>query len=125
TIQKMVDTHPDLNSYSRVSYQRELHGDTAGAIMAMLQAVEAGGASSEATLWTQTQLGNLYFNSGELERAQQAYQQALLMRDDYVYALAGMARVRAMQGQSDEAIHVYQEVVKRLPLPEFVIALGD
>ncbi|HXV97405.1 MAG TPA: tetratricopeptide repeat protein, partial [Anaerolineae bacterium] len=32
TIQKMVDTRPELASYSRVSYQRELHGDTAGAI---------------------------------------------------------------------------------------------
>src|SRR5262249_33112186 len=41
TIQKMVDTRPDLNSYSRVSYVRELHGDTNGAIVAMRQAVEA------------------------------------------------------------------------------------
>jgi len=125
TIQKMVDTRPDLNSYSRVSYVRELHGDTAGAIQAMQQAVEAGGQLSEATLWTQVQLGHLYFNRGELTNAEQTYTAALEARADYVYALAGIARVRAAQGRYDEAIGAYQEIVKRLPLPEFVIALGD
>jgi tetratricopeptide (TPR) repeat protein len=124
-IQKMVDTRPDLNSYSRVSYQRELHGDIAGAIVAMAQAVEAGGPNSEATLWTQTQLGHLYFNSGDLLRAEQTYQQVLLTNPDYIYAQAGIARVRAAQGRSGEAIDAYAQIVKRLPLPEFVIALGD
>jgi tetratricopeptide (TPR) repeat protein len=125
TIQKMVDTRPDLNSYSRVSYMRELHGDSAGAIQAMQQAVEAGGQLSEATLWTQVQLGHLYFNRGDLTNAEQTYMAALEARPDYVYALAGIARVRAAQGRYDEAIGAYQEIVKRLPLPEFVIALGD
>jgi len=121
----MVDTRPDLNSYSRVSYQRELHGNTAGAVGVMGLAVEAGGPNSEATLWTQAQLGNLYFNSGDLQHAEQTYQEALLTRPDYVYAQAGIAKVRAAQGRSDEAIGAYQEIVKRLPLPEFVSALGD
>ena len=31
TVQRMVDLRPDLASYSRVSYQRELHGDLPGA----------------------------------------------------------------------------------------------
>jgi tetratricopeptide (TPR) repeat protein len=125
TIQKMVDTRPDLNSYTRVSYVRELHGDSAGAIQAMQQAIEAGGQLSEATLWTQVQLGHLYFNRGDLTNAEQTYTAALEARPDYVYALAGIARVRAAQGRYDEAIGAYQEIVKRLPLPEFVIALGD
>ena len=125
TIQKMVDTRPDLSSYSRVSYLRELQGDTTGAIKTMQQAVEAGGLGSEAGLWTQVQLGHLYFNSGDLTNAEQTYTAALEARPDYVYALAGIARVRAAQGRYDEAIGAYQEIVKRLPLPEFVIALGD
>ena len=36
SIQAMVDTRPDLSSYSRVSYQRELHGDIPGAVIACL-----------------------------------------------------------------------------------------
>jgi tetratricopeptide (TPR) repeat protein len=125
TIQKMVDTRPDLNSYSRVSFVRELHGDSAGAIAAMRQAVEAGGQISESTLWTQVQLGHLYFNRGDLASAEQSYALALEARPDYIYALAGVARVRAAQGRHGEAIETYESLVRRLPLPEFVIALGD
>ena len=125
TIQKMVDTRPELASYSRVSYQRELHGDTAEAIAAMQMAVDSGLPTAEGTLWVQTQLGHLYFNSGDLAQAEQTYQHALQIRPDYVYAQAGMARVRAAQSQAEEAIEFYQKIVERLPLPEFVIALGE
>lgn len=124
-IQRMVDTRPDIRSYSRVSYVRELHGDTAGAIEAMQRAVAAGNPGSEQMLWTLVQLGHLYFNSGELQRAEQTYLQALSMRPDYAYAFAGVARVQAAQGQRQEAIADYTQLVKRLPLPEFVIALGE
>jgi tetratricopeptide (TPR) repeat protein len=124
-IQKMVDTRPDLNSYSRVSYMRELHGDADGAITAMRQAVEAGAPGSEALLWTQVQLGHLYFNRGDLTTAERIYLDTLQTRSDYIYAWAGVARVRAAQGHSDEAIRIYQEAIKRLPLPELVIALGE
>jgi tetratricopeptide (TPR) repeat protein len=125
TIQKMVDTRPELASYSRVSYQRELHGDTAGAITAMQMAVDSGLPTAEGTLWVQTQLGHLYFNSGDPVQAEQTYQQALQLRPNYVYAQAGLARVRAAQGQYEEAIELYQKIVEQLPLPEFVIALGE
>jgi tetratricopeptide (TPR) repeat protein len=125
TLQKMVDTRPDLSSYSRISYLRELHGDVSGAIEAMKQAVAAGNPMAEGTLWTEVQLGHLYFNSGDLPHAEESYRQALRTRPDYVYALGGIARVRAAQGYYDEAIGDYQEIVKRLPLPEFVIALGE
>jgi tetratricopeptide (TPR) repeat protein len=125
TFQKMVDTRPDLRSYSRVSYIRELRGDTAGAIDAMGQAVRAGRPGAEQTLWTQVQLGNLYFNSGDLAAAEQAYMAALGSHPDYVHAFAGIARVRAAEGQHAEAIGYYEQIVRSLPLPEFVVALGE
>ncbi|MBI5565131.1 MAG: tetratricopeptide repeat protein [Chloroflexi bacterium] len=125
TFQKMIDTRPDIASYSRVSYLRELHGDMAGAIEAMQRAVAAGYPSGEGTLWAQVQLGNLYFNRGDLAQAEATYQRALSVRSDYVYAQAGIARVRAAQGNFDEAIRTYQMLVDVLPLPEFVVTLGD
>jgi tetratricopeptide (TPR) repeat protein len=125
SVQKMVDTRPDLNSYSRVSYQRELHGDVPGAIDAMQRAVQSGNPQAEGTLWTQVQLGNLYFNSGDLARAEATYRQALQVKPDYVYALAGVARIYAAHGQYDQAIPIYRDVIGRLPMPEFVIALSD
>jgi len=50
-IQKMVDLKPQLSSYSRVSYLRELHGDIEGAIQAMSMALYSGSPSRENTAW--------------------------------------------------------------------------
>lgn len=125
TAQAMIDLRPDLASYSRVSYLRELHGDVPGAIVAMQAAVDASVAGTEANLWAQTQLGHLHFNRGDLEKAERAYQRTLEAKPDYPFAQAGMARVRAAQGRIDEAISLYQSVAARLPLPEFAISLGE
>ena len=125
TLQTMVDLRPDMSSYSRVSYIRELHGDTEGALEMMQLAVDSGTPNSESTAWVRTQLGNLYFNSGDLERAQLEYQRTLQDHPNYVYALAGLGRVRAAQGEMKEAIQLLSQAVAIVPLPEFVITLGD
>ncbi len=125
TLQTMVDLRPDLNSYSRISYLRELHGDVEGALEAMRLAVDAGGPAAENTFWTRTQLGHLYFHNGRLAEAEQEYQRLLAADPAYVPALAGLARVRAAQGEFDGAIELYSEVTARMPLAEYVIALGD
>lgn len=124
-IQQMVDTRPDVRSYSRVSYQRELHGDMAGAVAAMEQATKAGNPLAEETRWARVQLGHLFFKQGDLAAAEAHYVAALELQPDDIPAFAGMARVRAAQGNIDEAISFYEQIVERLPLPEFVIALGD
>jgi tetratricopeptide (TPR) repeat protein len=123
--QAMVDLRPGLASYSRVSYLRELHGDPEGAIEAMQEAVEVGERGSEARAWTQVQLGHLYFNSGNWQQAEDNYRQVLQSQPDYAYALAGLARIEAANGRYEQAIAQYEALVERLPLPEFVIALGE
>jgi len=45
-LQRMVDLKPNLDSYSRVSYFRELRGDLAGAVDAMRLAASAGGGAA-------------------------------------------------------------------------------
>jgi Flp pilus assembly protein TadD len=70
-------------------------------------------------------LGHLYFNRGELTEAAAIYEQVLVAKANYPYALAGQARVAAAQGNTSEAIAIYKQITERLPLPEFIIALGE
>src|SRR5688572_28329789 len=60
-LDRMVALKPNLASYSRVSYYRELHGDLDGALEAMRLAVSAGGGAPENVAYVQTLLGNLNF----------------------------------------------------------------
>jgi tetratricopeptide (TPR) repeat protein len=123
--QQMVDLRPDLASYSRVSYARELHGDVEGAIDAMRMAVSAGGLTAENTAWCRVQLGNLYFNSNRLAEAEKYYDEALQGYPGYLHAYAALGQVRWAQGKVDEAIALYKQAVSEVPLPHYVAALGD
>ena len=125
TFQTMVDLRPDLSSFSRVSYARELHGDVPGAIDAMQRAAQAGAGTLENVAWTQMQIGNLFFNMGDLDGATAQYNASLETLDGYVYGLTGLGRLAAARGDFAGAIDLYQQAIRTMPLPEFVIVLGD
>jgi len=125
SVQQMVDLRPDLSSYARVSYARELFGDVPGAIEAMQKAVEAGGPVPENSAYTRVLLGNLYLNAGRPQQADREYRQALFEYPGYPYGLAGIARVEAATGRYPDAVGHYRQAVDTYPLPDFVIALGD
>jgi pentatricopeptide repeat protein len=125
TLDIMVRRKPNLSSYSRVSYIRELMGDVPGAIQAMKMAVESGAPNAENTAWCMVQLGNLYLNDGQLKRAEEQYQQALIRFPGYAHAAAGLARVAGTRGDLALAVEQYKLAMDRIPLAEFAIALGE
>jgi len=105
----MISIRPDLRSYSRVSYLREIYGDYPGAIQAMKMAVDAGAPGDEATEWTRVQLGHLYENTGDLKSAEIHYTIALDERPGYAYAFAGLARIERAEKNYQKAIVYYQK----------------
>ena len=107
--ERMINIRPDIRSYSRVSYLREIHGDYPGAIEAMKLAVEAGTGGDEATEWARIQLGHLYENTGDTANAAMHYAIALSERPGYAYALAGMARLSLAAKDYQQAIRYYQQ----------------
>jgi tetratricopeptide (TPR) repeat protein len=125
SFQTMVDLKPNLNSYARVSFARELTGDLEGAVEVMKMAVAAGAPNTESTAWALVQLGNLYFNTGNLDAAAAQYEAALRNFNNYYLALAALGKVRAAQGQYNEAIQLYEQVAAIIPQPTTLAALGD
>lgn len=123
--QKMVDLKPSLASYNRASYARWLYGDLRNATRYMLMAIRAGSTEPENLAWCQSQLGDDYFNAGFVLPAQQEYRLALKSFPHYARALAGMATVEIALGRTGAGIRYYRQAIDVVPLPQYVIGLGD
>jgi len=124
TFQRAIDLRPDLSTYARASYAWELQGSVPNAVRAMNLALQSAGTRSDAA-WASNQLGELYWNSGGVDRAAVFYQRAAMLDPTSFPPRAGLAKVAWARGQLDRAIAGYRSVVARYPLPEYVIALGD
>ncbi|MCH7802037.1 MAG: tetratricopeptide repeat protein, partial [Chloroflexi bacterium] len=125
SFQAMIDLKPNLDSYARASYARELSGDVDGAVEAMRLAIDTGRPGTETIAWAKVQLGNLLFNSGRRNDAEQQYEDALDDFPDYFVALTALGRLRFAQGRHQEAIQLLEQSVETIPLPGNLSLLGD
>lgn len=101
--EQMTKIRPDLRSYSRISYLREIHGDVEGAIQAMEMAVAAGIPHYEETAWARLTLGDLYKEYGMLAEAEGQYRTILQYRPNYPFAVAALGDVEMEKGNFKEA----------------------
>ena len=113
---KMVSIRPDLRSYSRVSYLREIHGMVDESIAALKLAVAAGYPGMEQTEWARLTLGHLYERYGSLDSAMYQYATSLSARPNYPFAIAAMSNAYASMGQQEKADSL-NEVARNL-IPE-------
>ena len=112
---QMVAIRPDLRSYARVSYLREIHGDYVGAIEAMKLAVSAGVPGQEDAAWTRLTLGNLYATYGDLEQAAAMYTQVLAERPNYPFAWAALAEIAVKKENTQAADSLLQLAIDAIP----------
>ncbi len=108
---KMISIRPDLRSYSRISYLRQIHGENEGAIDAMKMAISAGYPGYERKAWCRVTLGELYEDAGDLTNAQMQYILALEERENYPYALAGLGRLEMKKTNYGEAEKYYTKAL--------------
>jgi tetratricopeptide (TPR) repeat protein len=116
TLQRMLDVKPNLTSYSRVSYYRELHGDLDGAVEALRLAASAGAGAPENLAYVQVLLGDLELQRGRTGAARLAYTAALRSLPGYPAGLVGLARADAASGDLGRAAARLRRAAERLPL---------
>jgi tetratricopeptide (TPR) repeat protein len=122
--QQMVDLRPNLSSYARVSYQRELHGDVPGAVAAMESALRASSSVGNKT-FALYHLGQLAWDQGDLDGAAANYQAAVELDPKAAQAMAGLGKVSAARGDFDAAIAQYEQATAIYPDPELLKELGE
>jgi tetratricopeptide (TPR) repeat protein len=121
----MLGLSEDLSTLARVSYLAELRGHLAAALNAMRQAAASPGLAPENTAYVDALLGNLLAYTGDRKGATDAYQAALAVVPNHAPSLAGEGRLAVADGRLDDAIADFGTAAAVVPLPEYVIALGD
>jgi tetratricopeptide (TPR) repeat protein len=115
-------------SDSRMAYMCYLHGDSREAIRLMKSAISAALQSNvprENLAWLYFELGERYFQTGDLGNAGLSYQSGITADPNHYRSLAGLAKVRAAQGRLEESIQIYQRSIAIIPFPVYVAELGD
>ena len=121
----MFGLSSDLSTLARVSYLAELRGRLPAALAAMRAAAAAPGPAPENTAYVDALLGNLLVANGDTDGAAASYAAALALVPNHAPSLAGEGRLAVAAGHLDEAIDRFSAAARVVPLPEYVIALGD
>jgi tetratricopeptide (TPR) repeat protein len=115
-------------SDSRMAYLSYLRGNSAEAIGLMKSAIAAAlqtNVPRENLAWLYFELGERYFQTGDLGNADLSYQSGIRVDPNHYRSLAGLAKVRAAQGKFEESIELYQRSIAIIPFPVYVAELGD
>nr|HPN71249.1 hypothetical protein [Saprospiraceae bacterium] len=122
---KMISIKPDIRSYSRVAYLREIYGDVNGSIEAMKLATSAGYPGTEETSWAMLTLGDLLKEYDRKDEAIQVYKEILAMRPDYPFALHAIGQVYNQTEKLDSAEFYYKRSINIIPEVGFYISLAE
>ena len=112
---RMVQVKPDLRSYARVSYLREIHGRVDDALQSMRLALDAGYPGTEEAAWVRLTLGDILRTYGRSAEAQAQYEMALEDRPDYPFAEAALADLAADRGDYPEAERLLDKATAAIP----------
>jgi tetratricopeptide (TPR) repeat protein len=125
TLQRYVDRRPELGSYARISYFRELHGDTSGAVRAMELAAAAAGERTADSVFATTLLGKLRADHGDYAIAERQFRRVLMLKPGYPDAMLGLATIEFARGHTEAALDRYRAVQRSVAAPDHAILLGE
>lgn len=122
---KMVSIRPDVRSYSRISYLRELHGMIPEAIDAMKLAIQSSYPGTEERAWAMVTLAHLLFDKQEYQESQNVVDRILKERPHYPFALGIKAKLAIQKGNQAEAETLLKQAIAVVPEVSFQIQLAE
>jgi tetratricopeptide (TPR) repeat protein len=118
-VQRMLDLKPGLSAFTRASYDLEQHGQLDQAREALSRALDDATAPAD-IVFCQYYLGELAYNSGQLDDASAHYEKGLAADPQDVALRQGRAKIAFARGQVDPALAEYRDIVSRVPLPQYL-----
>ncbi len=124
-LQRMLELKPGVASFTRASYDAELHGDLVLARSALEQALALAVAGGGDAAFCRAHLGGLAFSTGDLDEAAAQFAAGLETAPGDVPLLLGQARVDAARGEVEAAVAGFRAVAGASPLPEHLVEYGE
>jgi tetratricopeptide (TPR) repeat protein len=121
----MVSLRPNLTSYARIAYARELKGDRAGAVVAMGLALDAAAGQPEPTAFAHVELAKLELGLGEIPLARRHSLAALGALPGYPSARLELARIEAAGGRVEAAVAQARRASEAVPTSQAVSLLAE
>ena len=123
-VQRMLDTQPGVPAFTRASYDLELHGRVDEARQALQRSLRDSRSPANVA-FCRYYLGELAFNSGDLDEAAAQYEQGLAVTRHDTALRQGRAKVAAARGDIQRALADYETVTSRVPLPQYLQEYGE
>ncbi|HEU0247313.1 MAG TPA: tetratricopeptide repeat protein [Gaiellaceae bacterium] len=123
--EKMVSTRPNLASYARIAYARELTGDRIGALAAMRLALDAAAGQPEPTAFAHVELAKLELGLSRVSVARRHALAALRALPGYPSARLELARIEAAEGRLDVALALTRRASEAVPTAQAVSLLAE
>lgn len=123
-LERLLQLHPGVDSFTRASYAYELQGDVDSARSALERSLEVASAPADKA-FVHYYLGELAWNSGDVDGAAKAYDASIADDASYVPPLTGRAKVEAARGQVDRALADNRAAILQQPQPATLVELGE
>ncbi|MFD3519047.1 tetratricopeptide repeat protein [Streptomyces sp. NPDC058653] len=123
-VQRMTDLRPDTSSLARASYTWELRGDIPQARALMRRALDDASSPSDQA-FARLHLATLAKDSGDPEAALREAESGLKAAPGDAPLLEARARAHAALGHDRQAVADYTAAVAVVPLPQYVLGLGE
>ena len=124
-VRRLPEVAPAL---ARLAHLEELKGHSDEALQLVRRSLELlrkRGAGLQDLAWYQFREADMLFNAGRVDEAGKVAEEVLKAVPKHHDATATLARVRAAQGRTSEAIELWEKAVAIAPEPAMLVALGD